>query len=122
MSFRWSTEVRLRARPEFVSVQSQGRRAAGTWFTVLARPSPGGRDRLGIIASRKLGNAVVRNRTKRRVRELFRQTEPDLAAARGQQPLDFVVIPRREAATAPFEALRADLAAQFARLDRSRRR
>jgi ribonuclease P protein component len=122
MSLRLSTGVRLRARREFVLVQSQGRRAAGTWFTVLARPNTHGRDRLGIIASRKLGNAVLRNRTKRRVRELFRQTQPDTALARGVQPHDFVVIPRREAARAPFEALRQDLAAQLARLDRMRRR
>jgi ribonuclease P protein component len=122
MSLRLSTGVRLRARHEFVAVQTEGRRAAGTWFTVLARPNATGRDRLGIIASRKLGNAVLRNRAKRRVRELFRQAEPDQAGARGAQPMDVVVIPRREAAIAPFEALRRDFAAQLARLDRSRRR
>jgi ribonuclease P protein component len=79
------------------------------------------RDRLGIIASRRLGNAVVRNRAKRRLRELFRHLEPDTAAARRLQPFDFVIIPRRELATAPFDELAREFRLALSRIDRARR-
>ena len=121
MSCRLGDRVRLRARPEFTAVQKVGRRAATTYMTVLAVPNNLDRDRLGIIASRKLGGAVMRNRAKRRLRALFRQTHPDEAQARGNRPLDFVVIPRRELTSAPFAVLEADFRAAMSRLDRSRR-
>ena len=46
--------------------------------------------RLGLSVSRKIGNAVVRNRWKRLIREAFRHLPPDFA-----QGLDLVVLPRR---------------------------
>ena len=71
-----------------------GRRHSSGAFVLLVRPTSGsGRARLGITASRKVGNAVVRNRVKRRIREWFR---------RGGQAqlwgLDVVVIARTSAA------------------------
>ena len=44
-------------------------------MTLLAQPNGRARDRLGIIASRRLGGAVVRNRAKRRLREVFREKQ-----------------------------------------------
>src|SRR5690606_38199912 len=122
MSLRLGPEVRLRSREEFKLVQQQGRRVAAKYMTVLALPNALDRDRLGIIASRRLGGAVVRNRAKRRVREVFRHQQPDESARRGFQPLDIVVIPRRELVTAPFEAVTADFVGALGRLDRARRR
>lgn len=122
MSQRLGPGVRLRARGEFALVQKQGRRVAAKYMTVLALPNTLDRDRLGIIASRRLGGAVTRNRAKRRVRELFRCQEPDTATSRGHTPLDVVVIPRRELVTAPFDALASDFRGALARLDRTRRR
>jgi ribonuclease P protein component len=43
---------------------------------LLGQPNTLGCDRLGIIASRKFGGAVARNRAKRRLRELFRRQSP----------------------------------------------
>lgn len=52
-----------------------GRRRSSGAFVLIARPTrvSGGRARLGITASRRVGNAVVRNRVKRRIREWFRR-------------------------------------------------
>jgi ribonuclease P protein component len=97
---------RLRHRGEFTAVQTNSRRVAARFVTLLARPNTCGRDRLGIIASRRLGGAVARNRAKRRLRELFRRrpAEPGGPAT----PLDIVAIPRREANDAAFAALATD--------------
>ena len=121
MSLRFGPRVRLRARAEFTSVQKQGRRVAATYLTVLALPNSLDRDRLGVIASRRLGGAIDRNRAKRRLREIFRQQEPDCAVARGLRSLDFVVIPRRELVSAPFSAVRTDFLNALGRIDRARR-
>jgi ribonuclease P protein component len=90
-------------------------------MTVLALPNALDRDRLGLIASRKLGGAVTRNRAKRRLRSLFRETDPDTARARGYVPLDIVIVPRRQLLGASFEVLRRELSSALARLDRTRR-
>jgi ribonuclease P protein component len=121
MSLRLGPGVRLRARNEFALVQKHGRRVAAKYMTVLALPNSLDRDRLGIIASRRLGNAVTRNRAKRRIRELFRHHEPDTVVDRGLTPLDVVVIAQRELATAEFGLLVADFRNALGRLDRARR-
>ncbi len=122
MSLRFAPSVRLRARPEFTSVQERGRRVASRYLTLLAMPNSLDRDRLGIIASRRLGGAVVRNRAKRMLREIFRRQEPDTAAARGLRPLDLVVIPRRELVGAPVSVIEQEFRLALHRIDRSRPR
>lgn len=74
MSGRITKEMRLRRRAEFVSVQKDGRKLHGRHVLVLASKRndadlPG---RLGITVTKKVGNAVVRNRIKRLVREWMR--------------------------------------------------
>lgn len=120
MSVRFGSDVRLRNRAQYTAVQTNGRRVATRFVTLLAAPNALDRDRLGVIASRRLGNAVVRNRAKRRVRALFRDQEPDRALARQVRPLDLVVIPKREFVDAPFAEIARDFLAALARLDRSR--
>jgi ribonuclease P protein component len=80
------------------------------------------RDRLGIIASRRMGDAVARNRAKRMLRDIFRRQEPGTAAARGLRPLDLVVIPRRELVTAPLAVVEQDFRIALHRVDRARPR
>ena len=81
---------------------------------MLALPNSLDRHRLGIVASRRIGGAVVRNRVKRRLRELFRQLEPNAISTAGG--LDLVVIARREAADAPFRLLSSDFRGALSRL------
>jgi ribonuclease P protein component len=78
-------------------------------MTCFALPNQLGAPRLGIAASKKIGNAVVRNRAKRRVRELFRNHKPLTG-------IDIVVIPRRELIDAPWRSLEADYRATLQRV------
>jgi ribonuclease P protein component len=115
VSQRYPPSVRLRSRREYSPVQERGRRVSTKLLTVLALPNAGPSDRLGIIASRKFGNAVVRNRAKRRLREVFRRREPDQPST-GSRTLDIVVIPRRESIVAVLPAIAADFEAAVQRL------
>lgn len=122
MSYRLEPRVRLRKRPEFTKVQAEGRRASSPIMVVLGQANALDRDRIGLIASRKFGGAVQRNRAKRRVRAAFRAMQPDTVLVRGGAGHDLVVIPRRELLEAPFAAILEQLASALARFDRTRRR
>jgi ribonuclease P protein component len=89
---RFPPSSRIRKRLDFEVAQNGGRRATTAHFVFLlyARDETDRPARLGIVASRKIGNAVVRNRAKRLVREAFRSS-PDLFSP----GTDVVVIVRR---------------------------
>jgi ribonuclease P protein component len=96
---RFRRSDRLRVSRDYQRVAAQGDRFASSEFVMLvapAGPTPTARLRLGITASRKVGNAVVRNRIKRAVREWFRRCRDRIDV--GGNGLDVVVIARREAA------------------------
>ena len=60
-------------------------------------------NRLGITVSKKIGKAVVRNRAKRRLREVYRITLPDLKSG-----YDFVLVARGRTSTTPHPKLLSD--------------
>jgi ribonuclease P protein component len=116
MSLTFGRRVRLRSRVEFDHVQRAGRRVSARYLTLVGRRNSLDRDRLGIIASRRVGGAVERNRAKRRLRELFRHQHPEAAAESGRAAFDVVVIARPELADAPFAAVEADFCDALRRL------
>lgn len=65
----------LTKRADFLAANS-GLRNARTGFVLLTRPNDGQGIRFGITVTKKIGNAVVRNRMKRRFRELLRAALP----------------------------------------------
>ncbi len=105
-------ESRLRRRSEFLRTSGEGRKFHGRCFLVIAAAGVTGRPRLGITVTRKVGNAVVRNRIKRQAREFFRRRRADLGC------WDINVIAKRQAAGQNSEALRKDLEDLFDRLDK----
>jgi ribonuclease P protein component len=113
-------DARLRSRPEFTAVQQHGRRVATRTLTLLAVPNALGCDRLGVVASRRIGGAVIRNRAKRRIREIFRQRDSSVRAVDGRPALDLVVIARRELTVAPYAEVEKELVAAIGRLRRAR--
>ena len=101
--------LKLRRRAEFTEVYERGMRLRGRFMTCFALPNGLDAPRLGIAASRKIGNAVMRNRAKRRVRELFRANKP-------LKSIDIVFVPRRELVSAAWSDLEADYRAALQRL------
>ena len=93
--------LRIRRRPEFLQVYEHGERVRARLMTVMTLRNTLGFSRLGIAATRKLGSAVIRNRAKRLVRELFRHA--DVPAS-----LDIVVIPRPDMLDADFRTLESE--------------
>ena len=82
---------RVRKRAEFLEIQSGGVRVNGDCLVFVAKRRPEGSPlRLGITASRKIGNSVQRSRARRLIREGFRAVFGELPEA-----LDIVVIVRR---------------------------
>ncbi|MEM8630782.1 MAG: ribonuclease P protein component [Pseudomonadota bacterium] len=97
---------RLRKRADFLAA-ARGRRATTPGFVLQARQRPDTATvRVGFTCSKKVGNAVARNRAKRRLREAARLTLPD----HGTRGWDYVLIGRKtDTAKRPFEALCKDL-------------
>lgn len=108
---------RLLKRAEFLAVQRAGGGARSRHFVALIRFR--GDDapcRLGVVASKRVGNAVARNRGKRRVREWFRRREGLPLGA------DLVIILRAGSPELPFEELCAELDESSARVIRKARK
>jgi len=104
-SERFPKSRRVRHREEFQRVFDLSIRVKGRYATVLAGPNDVGTARLGIVASRKLGDAVRRNRAKRLIREVFRRG----SFLPPGKSLDVVIIPRRELFDAQYSSLESDL-------------
>jgi ribonuclease P protein component len=106
---RFEAAARLRRSADFQRVTRSGRRASSNEFVVLCARRAGDAVlgepcRLGITVSRKVGNAVVRNRMKRRIREWFRADREPLGSG-----VDVLVIGRAAATKLPHAAFRAEL-------------
>jgi ribonuclease P protein component len=105
MRLRFPSTARLTEAGEFAHMRREGRTFPGRLvvLSVLGGPDGAAPARVGIITSKRVGGAVVRNRVRRRLRELFRTARPRLRPG-----LWLVLIARAPAATAGFAELRAE--------------
>ena len=94
----------LKKRSEFLFVR-EGRYQARGGIVIQARENPESSIiRVGFTATKKIGNAVMRNKAKRRMRSVALETLPKL----GQKGTDYVFIARNSTVATPYEALVAD--------------
>ena len=100
----------IKRRADFLAA-NRGLRVARPGFVLLARPNGGLGKRFGITVTKKIGNAVVRNRMKRRFRELLRAALP----GEGLPDHDHVLIGREGGVERDFVRLREELSVALAR-------
>ena len=100
-----TTLVSIPSRAGFLAARDSCVKAVAAGFVMQATPTGRGDWRLGLIASKKTGNAVRRNRARRRLRALAR-TE---LAKRACPGIDYVMIARRGTAERSWDDLVADL-------------
>ena len=102
---------RILKRPEFKQLGEAGRRLVGRHFIVVYRVREEPFSRIGITVTKKVGNAVTRNRLKRVCREYFRTHQKQMAAA-----YDVHVIARNAAAGAAQKELVSSLEKLFSQI------
>ncbi|HVB36044.1 MAG TPA: ribonuclease P protein component [Candidatus Acidoferrales bacterium] len=103
-------ESRLVRRSEFEAVYREGRRRSSSTFLIFLRGNGLPRNRFGMSVKKALGNAVVRNRIRRRIREVLRLHREEILPG-----WDVVIHPSRSVATLEFTKLEADLLALLPR-------
>lgn len=94
----------LRSPRDFAALQSGSRGRAHPLVAIRVRRNGLGQDRFGISTGKRVGGAVVRNRVRRRVREILRAWEHG-----GTASWDILVVARPASADASFAELRAAL-------------
>jgi ribonuclease P protein component len=99
---RFPKSRRLTRDSEFRRVRTEGKSARGDTLTIgfLENAEPNATARAGFITSRRLGGAVVRNRTRRRLREIFRKHQHEI-----RDGIWIVTIASARAARETFQAL-----------------
>ena len=99
--FSFGKKEHLTKRPQFEQVMDQGQKhRVENLCTVFFLPNNLDRKRLGIIASKKIGNAVVRNLAKRKIREVFRHIKDRIEPA-----MDIVIVSGRNLVSLPVSVI-----------------
>jgi ribonuclease P protein component len=103
--FAFPKSRRLRQSAEFESVKKNGRVQRGSFLLLSILPTDSADDpfRAGFVTSRALGSAIVRNRVRRRLREIVRKHQREIADGAW-----IVTIARAAAARASYEQLEAE--------------
>ena len=92
----------LKKNSDFRRLYAKGKSAVTPYLVLYARPNRLGENRLGYTVSVKIGHAVVRNRVRRRLREIYRLNAPRL-----RQGYDLVIVARSRAVGCAYRKLDA---------------
>ncbi len=106
--------LRILSRSEFRRVYEEGQRRSNALCTMFFRSNGLGRTRLGITTPTRLGHAVLRNRMRRRLREIFRLHRHSFEAG-----WDVVLNPRPKVASISFQNLEREMLKLFGQLPRA---
>jgi ribonuclease P protein component len=102
----WTTLATIKVRADFLRIRGGAKwNTPGFLIEAKAARDPDGPPRFGFTVTKKLGNAVVRNRIRRRLKEAVRKAQINLA----WQGFDYVVVGRPPAFDLPFDRLVADI-------------
>jgi ribonuclease P protein component len=97
-------QARLRKRPEFLHLSRWGTKIYAPHFLVISRLNDRGEARLGVTVSSKVGNAVVRNRVKRLLRECFRRYRHRITPSQ-----DVLIIARKSAVNLSWHEVQTEI-------------
>ena len=103
MNETFTPQERIRKKKDFLHLYKKGKRYRGKYFILIYLSNELTFCRVAIVASKKLGNAVQRNRTKRWLRTLFRRNKDLL-----EKPFDLIFIPRKDIHEAKWKNLEDD--------------
>ena len=92
--------VTIKENRTFRRIYNKGKSAVTPFLVLYCRPNGQGHNRLGVTVSTRLGGAVVRNRARRRLREVYRLAQADLA-----QGFDIIAVARGRAVDGPYDRL-----------------
>lgn len=105
--------ARIKKRPEYLAVANTRRKWVTPSFILQAKPGEAdSAPRAGFTTSKKVGNAVIRNKARRRLKEAARKIVPTEA----QAGWDYVFIGRQAATIYPFEKMMSDMRWALAKL------
>ncbi len=110
-----SPRERIRKKKDFLYLYKKGYRYRGKYFNLIYLPNNLNYSRVGVVASRKIGSAVGRNRVKRWMRELFRRNKGLL-----EVKVDMLIVARPEMKEAAWAELREHYLAALNRLFQKR--
>lgn len=96
---------RLKKRPEFLCVANKGNKWVSETVIVQSMPTDTNEIRVGYTATKKIGNAVIRNRAKRRMRAAM----DEITKTHHLKPTDIVLIARDTVASCEWESLTKNL-------------
>jgi ribonuclease P protein component len=104
MPLKFSRGMRIKQGRDFSRIRQEGQRLVTGCLIANWRKLPrGSQARLGVVTSKKIGNAVVRSRARRLLRETFRVHQHDLA-----EPLDLVLVARASIVTKGLPSVEKD--------------
>jgi len=95
---------RVRKRQQYLDIYRRGGRLHSRNFIVILSPNPSGEKRLGVAISKKVGNAVQRNRIKRLIREFFRLNKDGLPDSK-----DMVIIAKKDVSSLKYQDVCVEL-------------
>ena len=101
----------LKNNYEFRRLYQRGKSAVNSYLAVYFRQSRNPANRLGITVSTKVGNAVIRNRVRRRIKEAYRLNEEKFIS-----PVDLVIVSRVRCSSASFHQIEKALLALSSKL------